>query len=93
MKCLVGKMTDRFLPHMAEEVGFEPTVPFPTHRLSRSAHSTTLALLRHTQGLQFTIQSLRFLCKLGTISRARPLCEPSNNFGIIAGKIRKNKDH
>ena len=49
----------RFLPHMAEEVGFEPTVPFLIHRLSRSAHSTTLALLRYMQGLQFTIQSLR----------------------------------
>ena len=59
MTPLVRQLTDRFLPHMAEEVGFEPTVPFPTHRLSRSAHSTTLALLRHTQGLQFTIQLLR----------------------------------
>ena len=34
---------------MAEEVGFEPTVPFLIHRLSRSAHSTTLALLHFYQ--------------------------------------------
>ena len=34
---------------MAEEVGFEPTVPVKVHRFSRAASSTTPALL-HIRG-------------------------------------------
>ena len=44
-----GRRHTTFLPHRAEEKGFEPLMPFPTYVLSRDADSTALALLRSFQ--------------------------------------------
>jgi hypothetical protein len=37
---------------MAERVGFEPTVEFPQHTLSKRAPSTTRTPLRKTDGIE-----------------------------------------
>src|SRR5262245_60323630 len=67
----------RLASRMAERVGFEPTVEFPLHTLSKRAHSTTRTSLR------FEINALRAVEIDYLINCCRPL--------ICSDHVRREK--